>query len=58
MQLFMTTLAVIAGMTFSLAIAVCVEEVVFGKVLRVMFKRAAVDRQLAQPVAAKSLSGD
>jgi hypothetical protein len=31
MQLFMTALAVIAGMTFSLTIALCVEEVVFGK---------------------------
>ena len=37
MQLFMTALAVIAGMTFSLAIAISVEELVFGKVFGFMF---------------------
>ena len=34
MQFVMTTLAVIAGMVFSLAIAVLAEELIFGKVFR------------------------
>lgn len=39
MQLFMTALAVVAGMTFSLAIAISVEELVFGKVFGFMSRR-------------------
>ena len=39
MQLVMTALAVTAGMVFSLAIALLVEELIFGKVLRVFFIR-------------------
>jgi hypothetical protein len=34
MQLAITALAVIAGMVFSLAIALFVEELIFGKVFR------------------------
>jgi nitrate/nitrite transporter NarK len=37
MQLVMTALAVTGGMAFSLAIALLVEELIFGKVLRVFF---------------------
>ena len=37
MQLIMTTLSVIAGMVFSLGISLLVEELIFGKVLCVMF---------------------
>jgi hypothetical protein len=33
MQMLMTLFAVIAGMMFSLAVAVLVEELIFGKVL-------------------------
>jgi hypothetical protein len=39
MQLVMTSLAVMAGMAFSLAIALLVEELIFGKVLRRFFVR-------------------
>jgi hypothetical protein len=37
MQLAITALAVIAGMVFSLAIALFVEELIFGKVFRLFF---------------------
>jgi hypothetical protein len=39
MQLVMTSLAVTAGMAFSLAIALLVEELIFGKVLHRFFVR-------------------
>jgi hypothetical protein len=44
MQFIMTAIAVIAGLTFSFAIAILVEELIFGKVLRIFF---------AQPAAVK-----
>jgi len=37
MQLAITAIAVIAGMVFSLAIALLVEEVIFGQVFRLFF---------------------
>ena len=42
MQLVMTAIAVIAGMVFSLAIALLVEEFVFGEVFRLFFTRQVV----------------
>jgi hypothetical protein len=42
MQLAITALAVIAGMVFSLAIALFVEELIFGKVFRLFFAPQAV----------------
>jgi hypothetical protein len=36
----MTTIAVVGGMVFSLAIALLVEELIFGKVFRVVFAPA------------------
>jgi hypothetical protein len=50
MELVFTTIAVIGGMTFSLAVALLVEELIFGKVLCVLFAhrpsqtKAAVER--------------
>ena len=43
MELVFTTLAVIAGMSFSLTVALLVEELIFGKVLRVFFNPRASD---------------
>ena len=40
MQLFMTTLSVIAGMAFSLGISLLVEELIFGKVFPLLFAPA------------------
>lgn len=42
MQLAITALAVIAGMVFSLAIALFVEELIFGKVFCLFFAPQAV----------------
>lgn len=54
MQLFMTLLAVIAGMAFSLAIAIFVEELVFGKVFGFMTKHMVHQNMVQQPVRVKS----
>ncbi len=42
MQLAITAIAVIAGMVFSLAIALLVEEFIFGEVFRLFFSRQAI----------------
>ena len=40
MQLVMTTLAVIAGLVFSIAISLLVEEFIFGQIFRLFFTAA------------------
>ena len=42
MQAVMTTLAVIAGLVFSIAFSLLVEEFIFGEVFRLFFARQAV----------------
>jgi len=42
MQLVITAIAVMAGMVFSLAIALLVEELIFGKVFALFFRRQVV----------------
>ncbi len=42
MQLAITAIAVTAGMVFSLAVALLVEEFIFGKVFCLFFARQAV----------------
>jgi hypothetical protein len=42
MQFLMTGIAVAAGMVFSLAVAITVEELIFGKALGLFFNRQAV----------------
>jgi len=42
MQLAITAIAIIAEMAFSLAVALLAEELIFGKVLRLIFARQAV----------------
>jgi hypothetical protein len=42
MQLAITAIAVVAGMVFSLAVALLVEEFIFGEVFRLFFSRQAV----------------
>jgi len=46
MQMAMTFMAVVAGMIFSLAVALLAEELIFGQVFRLFFSR--------QTLAAKS----
>jgi hypothetical protein len=41
MQFVITAIAVIAGMVFSLAIALLVEEFIFGEVFRMIYLRQA-----------------
>jgi len=41
MQVAITAITVVAGMTFSLAVALLVEELIFGKVFCVVFARQA-----------------
>jgi hypothetical protein len=48
MQLVITAMAVMAGMVFSLAIALLVEELIFGKVFRLFFVRQAVQVKSGQ----------
>ena len=48
MQLAITAIAVIAGMVFSLAIALLVEEFIFGEVLRLFFATRTVHIQESQ----------
>jgi uncharacterized membrane protein YGL010W len=57
MQLFMTFMAAVAGLVFSIAVALVVEEWIFGQVFRVFFKRrpAALPSSLVlQPARIKS----
>jgi hypothetical protein len=58
MQLAITFMAVVAGLTFSIAVALVVEEFIFGQVFRVFFTQKPVSRlpgSLAlQPVRIKS----
>jgi hypothetical protein len=42
MQLAITAIAVIGGLTFSVAVALVVEELIFGQVFRIFFARQAV----------------
>lgn len=42
MQLVMTVVTVLAGMAVSLGVALAAEELIFGKVLRPLFVRQAV----------------
>jgi hypothetical protein len=48
MQTLMTAITVTAGMAFSLAIAVLVEEWIFGKVFGLFFVRPAVHVESGQ----------
>jgi ABC-type enterobactin transport system permease subunit len=42
MQMAITFMAVVAGMVFSLAVALLAEELIFGQVFRLFFSRPAV----------------
>jgi hypothetical protein len=49
MELLFTAVAVVGGMTFSLAVAILVEELIFGKVLcRFFAPRAAQSKTVVQ----------
>jgi hypothetical protein len=48
MQMAITFMAVVAGMIFSLAVAVLAEELIFGQVFRWFFARPAVAEKSGQ----------
>lgn len=48
MQMAITFLAVVAGMVFSLAVALLAEELIFGQVFRLFFARQAVAEKPGQ----------
>ena len=49
MQMAITFIAVVAGMVFSLAIALLAEELIFGQVFRLFFARPASPSKSDQP---------
>jgi hypothetical protein len=49
MELAFTIIAVIGGMAFSLAVAILVEELIFGKVLGVFFAPRAPRLKISVP---------
>lgn len=55
MQMAITFMAVVAGLIFSLAVAVLTEELIFGRLMRLFFFQSAVHRGIVRPgVVAKS----
>jgi hypothetical protein len=59
MQLVITFMAVVGGLAFSIAVALVVQEFIFGQVFRVFFNRAGNERKFPggmalQPVRIKS----
>ena len=48
MQMAITFMAVVAGMVFSLAVALLAEELIFGQVFRLLFARQAADSKSGQ----------
>jgi hypothetical protein len=54
MQMAITFMAVVAGMIFSLAVALLAEELIFGQVFRLFF---ASGKLAGQTVATKPVSG-
>ncbi len=48
MQMAVTLMAVVAGMVFSLAIALLAEELIFGQVFRLFFAKPAVPPKAEQ----------
>lgn len=53
MQQLITFMAVVAGLVFSVAIALVVEEMIFGQVLRVFFRPQPVPVKAGQERAAR-----
>jgi len=61
MQMAITFMAVVAGMVFSLAVALLAEELIFGQVFRLFFSSGKLVRETAKSegtaAATKSLMG-
>jgi hypothetical protein len=48
MQLLITFMAIVAGLVFSVAVAILVEELIFGQVFRLFFTPASVTAKAGQ----------
>jgi hypothetical protein len=54
MQMVITFMAVVAGLIFSVAVALLAEEFIFGQVFRLFFVRQMVREMVPQTVPAKT----
>ena len=48
MQLVITFMAVVAGLIFSIAVALLAEEFIFGQVFRIFFARQMIQQPVSQ----------
>jgi hypothetical protein len=53
MQMVITFMAVVAGLIFSVAVALLAEEFIFGQVFRLFFARGPVRQMVPQAVPVK-----
>jgi hypothetical protein len=53
MQMAITFMAVVAGLIFSVALALLAEELIFGQVFRLFFVQQAVPQSVQQTVPVK-----
>jgi hypothetical protein len=53
MQTVITFMAVVAGLIFSVAVALLAEELIFGQVFRLFFSRQSVRQAAPQTVSGK-----
>jgi len=56
MQMAITFMAVVAGMVFSLAVALLAEELIFGQIFRLFFSRQAVPVKSEEKLSGANLS--
>jgi ABC-type enterobactin transport system permease subunit len=54
MQMAITFMAVVAGLIFSVAVALLAEELIFGQVFRLFFVRQTARQMVQQTVPAKA----
>jgi hypothetical protein len=54
MQMLITFMAVVAGLIFSVAVALLAEELIFGQVFRLFFSRQPVRINVPQTAALKT----
>ncbi len=57
MQMLMTLIAVVAGLIFSIAVALLAEELIFGQVFRVFFARQNATPHASKLVPAAAKTG-
>jgi len=56
MQMAVTFMAVVAGMVFSLAVALLAEELIFGQVFRLFFSKQAAEVKSEQQLSTTKTS--